>query len=94
MLTWSSLAQSSRAGALTTSLDVEPVDRLVVGEDLVVAVTPAQPGQIVAHGLGQIAHVGELADRLGAVALGELGAVGPVDQRQVGEGRQRPSPGA
>ena len=74
--------------------DVEPGDRLGVGEDLVVAVAPAQPGQVVAHGLGQIAHVGELADRLRAVALGELGAVRPVDQRQVGEAPAGPSPGA
>ena len=89
---WLSLAQSSRAGRLDHVGDVEPGDGLLVGEDLVVAVAPAEPGQVVAHGLGQVAHVGELADRLGAVALGELGAVRPVDQRQVGEGGQRPSP--
>ena len=36
-------------------------------------------------------HVGELADRLRAVALGKLGAVRAVDHRQVPELRQRPA---
>jgi hypothetical protein len=52
---------------------------------------PAELGQVVAHGLGQVAHLGELADRLGPVALGELGPVGPVDQRQVRPDRRRPA---
>ena len=76
---------------LADAVEVEPLLRLLVAEQLVVAVGPAQPGQIVAHGLGQIAHLGVLMDRLGAVAFRQLGAVGAVDQRDVGEGRPGPA---
>ena len=62
---WFSFGQSSRAGALTTSFDVEPGRRLRVAEDLVVAVTPSKPRQIVSQGFWQIAHLFEFADRLG-----------------------------
>ena len=74
--------------------DIEPGDRLGVFEDLVVAVAPTEPGQIVTHGFRQVAELGELGDCLSAMALGELGAVRPVDHRQVGEGRQGPIQGA
>ena len=53
--------------------------------------TPAQPGQIVAHGLREVPHVSELAHRLGAVPLRQLGAVWPVDQRDVRHGRNLPA---
>ena len=70
---------------------VEPGDGLGVAEQFVVAVRPAQAGQIVAHGLGQIAHLGVFMHRLGAVPLGQFGAVRPVNQRDVGEDRARPA---
>ena len=63
-------------------------------DDLVVAVAPAEPQQRVAHRRGQNAALGIGADGDGAVALGELGAVGPVDQRDMGVGRRRPVEGA
>ncbi|MNE02450.1 hypothetical protein D3C80_949260 [compost metagenome] len=72
---------------------VEPFDGLLVAEQFVVAVGPAQTRQIVAHGLGQIAHLGVFMHRLGAVTLGQLGAVGAMDQRDVGEGRPGPAQG-
>ena len=81
---------------------VEALDQLVGGEErgrLVVA--PAEQGDVVAHRLGQVAGVAQLLDRRGAVALGELLAVGAVQQRQVGVARAAPrraragsSPGA
>ena len=73
--------------ALVDVGDVEPTDGFGIGEDLVIAVAPAQAGQIVAQGLGQIALVGIVAHGLGTVALGQLGPVGTVDQRDMGEGR-------
>ena len=44
---------------------------------------PAQAQQIVAHGLGQIAHVAIGFHRQRTMALGQLGAIRAVDQRQV-----------
>ena len=54
---------------------------------------PAQPGEVVAHGFGQIAHVGELAHGLGPVPLGQLGPVRTVDQGDVPHGRDLPAEG-
>ena len=49
---------------------------------------PAQQREVVAHRLGQVAGVAQLLHRGGPVALGELLAVGPVQQRQVGVDRR------
>ncbi|MNE34358.1 hypothetical protein D3C80_1280780 [compost metagenome] len=54
---------------LADARQVEPFDGLFIAEQFVVAVRPAQTRQIVAHGLGQIAHLGVFMHRLGAVAL-------------------------
>ncbi len=51
---------------------------------------PAQPQQVVAQRRRQEAHVAIGIDAQRAVALAELGAVGPVDQRDVGIDRLRP----
>ena len=51
---------------------------------VVVVVAPAEQGEVVAHRLGEVAAVAQLLHRRGAVALGELLAVGAVQQRQVG----------
>ncbi len=51
---------------------------------------PAEPQEIVAQGLGQIAHLAIGLDPERAVALRQFGAVGAVDQRQVGEFGDRP----
>uniref|UniRef100_A0A0N5A035 PE-PGRS family protein n=1 Tax=Parastrongyloides trichosuri TaxID=131310 RepID=A0A0N5A035_PARTI len=78
-------------GRFVDARQVEPGEGLFVAEQLVVAVRPAQPGQIVAHGFGQIAHVGVFVHRLRAVALGQLGPVRAVDQGDMGEGRTQPA---
>ena len=57
--------------------------RSVGDERLVVVVAPAEQREVVAHRLGQVAGVAQLLHRRGAVALGELLAVGAVQQRQV-----------
>ena len=69
---------------------VEALDQLArrhEGGRLVVA--PAEQRHVVAHRLGQVAGVAQLLHRRGAVALRELLAVGPVQQRQVREQRRR-----
>ena len=78
--------------AFADGFEIEPFDRLRGGDDLVIAMAPAQPQQIVAHGLGQIAHVAIGLDRQRAMALGQLGAVGAVDQRQMAIDRHAASP--
>ena len=55
--------------ALADILEIEPFDGLLGGNDLVIAVAPAQPQQVVAHGLGQIAHVAIGLDGQRAMAL-------------------------
>ncbi len=54
---------------------------------------PAEARQIVSQARGQIAHGAVGLDRGRAVALRQLGAVGSVDQRHVGEHRQLPAHG-
>jgi hypothetical protein len=65
-------------------VEVEPLHQLRAAEDLVVAVAPAEAGQVVDDGLGQVAVVVVLGDAHRAVALGELLAVVAEDHRQVG----------
>ena len=55
---------------------------------------PAQPQQVVAQRRRQEAHVAVGIDAEGAVALAELGAVRPVDQRNVGIDGLFPAHGA
>ena len=52
---------------------------------------PAQPQQVVAQRRRQEAHVAIGVDAQRPVTLAELGAVGPVDQRNVGIDRLRPA---
>ena len=70
---------------------LERRDHLLGRKHLLVAVAPAEPDEVIAHGGRQIAHgpIGIDAER--AVALGELGAVGPVEERDVGHRRHRPA---
>ena len=49
--------------------------------------TPAEQGQVVAHGLGQEAAVSVVADRDVVAALRQLLALLVHEQRQVGERR-------
>jgi hypothetical protein len=79
------LGEVEAARRLVDVADVEPLDGLLGGEDLGVAVAPAETHEIVAQARRQVAHGAVGLDAERAVALGELGAVGPVDQRHVGE---------
>ena len=64
--------------------DVEALDQLLGAHDRgVVLGPPAEQGEVVAHRGRQVARVAQLLHAGGAVALGELLAVGAVEQRQV-----------
>src|SRR3989449_621517 len=63
--------------------DVEELDQLLPREDLLVPVGPAEPGQVVDHGVGRNAGVAERLDGGRAVALGEPAPVRPQDHRHV-----------
>ena len=66
-------------------LETKPFDRLFGGDDLLIAMAPAQAQQVVAHRGCQIAHIGIGLGAERAMALGKLGAVGPMDQRDMRE---------
>ena len=72
-----------RGGRLVDVGDVEQRRHLLEREDLLVAVRPAEPRQVVEQRLGQVALLPVVQHRNGAVALRELGAVGAKDHRQV-----------
>ena len=88
------LHQVEARGRAADARQVEPFDRLLGRDDLVIAMAPAQPQQVVAQRRRQEAHVAIGIDAQRAVALAELGAVGTVDQRDVGIDRLRPAHGA
>ncbi len=85
-------------GRAVHAVEGELLDQLVAGEDLLRGVVaPAEPGEVVEQGLGQIAlldvlvQVDEDAELLvlGELALGHLGPrAGLGDVRDVREGRQ------
>ena len=87
------MAKSKRAAERPMPVEIEPVDHLRGRHDLVVAVAPAEPHEIVAQRGRQIAHLAVGLDAERAVALRQLGAVGPVDQRHVREDRHLPAHG-
>ena len=77
-------------GIAADAREREALDQLVRREHgRVVACAPAEQGEIVAHGLGEVARVAQLLDGGCAVALGELLAVGAMQQRQVRIRRER-----
>src|SRR5439155_511771 len=68
---------ASLIAARCHSTEVEPLDQLSLGEDLLVAMRPAQAREVVEQRLRQEAFVAVLRDADGAVALGEPLAVRP-----------------
>ena len=70
------------------AVEIEGGDQLVAGEDLLIAVRPAEAGEIVDEPVGQEAEVAIGRDGHGAVALAEPRLVGPENQRDVPEGGQ------
>src|SRR5271165_6606723 len=75
-------------------VEVEPVDRLLGRDDLVVSVAPTKPQEIVTQGFGQVAHFAIGLDAESAMPLGELGSVRTVDKRDMGKFGNRPVEGA
>ena len=74
-------------------LDIEQVDHCVQIEYLLVAVGPSKPDQIIQQGFGQNSHVAEFKNTRRSMALGQLLAILSVDQRHMGENRQRRTQG-
>ena len=85
------LGEIEPRGGAADGIDIEPLDGLLGRDDLVVAMTPTEPEEIIAQCFRQIAEVAIGVDREGAVAFRQLCAVLTVDQRHVGEFRQRPA---
>ena len=87
---WRSFCSSNTAGFLETrssrkrSASSSQREVLLVGGE-----AGAEQRDVVVDRLGQVAGVAQLLDRRGAVALGELRAVGAVQQRQVRVPRRR-----
>ena len=71
--------------------EIEGLDHLLRREELLIPMAPAQAHQIVAQGGGQIAHGPVGVDPERPVALGELGAIGPMDERDMGHDRHGPA---
>eukprot|EP00825_Cyclidium_porcatum_P048862 TRINITY_DN831_c0_g1_i20.p2 TRINITY_DN831_c0_g1~~TRINITY_DN831_c0_g1_i20.p2 ORF type:complete len:531 (+),score=22.41 TRINITY_DN831_c0_g1_i20:590-2182(+) len=67
-------------------VEIEPFDELLARKDFVIAMRPAEAGEIIDNGFGQETFVVVLHDRNGTVALRQLGAVIAEDHRQVGVG--------
>ena len=77
--------------AFVDAVDVEPSNDVLRRHDLIVAVAPAEAHEIIAQRRGQVAHRAIFFDALGPVAFRKLGAVRPVNQRDVGEFGHRPA---
>ena len=76
---------------LADMVEVEPGDRLFLRDDLAVAVAPAESQEIIEQGLGEDAELVAIGiDAQRAMPLRQFGAVGAVDQRNMGIGRLGP----
>ena len=83
-LTWSSFCTSKKAGDGFTSSSRNSVTISATGQDLpAVGRAPPEQGQVVAHGLGQVAPLPELLQGHVVPALGQLLALLVDDHRQV-----------
>ena len=85
------LGEVEARGRAADRRQVERGDQLLGGEELLVAMAPAEPRQIIAQRGRQIAHRAIGVDAERAVALGELGAVRPVDERDMRHDRHVPA---
>src|SRR5207244_432103 len=80
---------------LGDAFEREALDQLLRCEELgALVVAPAEEREVVAHRLREIARVPKVLDGSCAVALGELLAVGTVEQRQVRVDRRVRAEGA
>ncbi len=85
------LGEIEARGRAADLRQVERGDHLLGGKNLLVAMTPAEPHEIVAHGSRQVAHGAVGVDAERAMALGEFRAVRPVDERDVRHDRNTPA---
>ena len=74
--------------------DFEELEELGAREDLLVSMRPAKPGEMVEHGLGEIAVVAETRDRYRPMALRKPLAVAAEDHGDVGVGGKLAPQGA
>ena len=90
------LVEDRRRSSTPASSEKPSISSLGGHERGRLVVAPAEQRDVVAHGLGQVAALAQLLHRRRAVALGELLAVGAVQQRQVGvdAAARRPAPAA
>ena len=85
------LVKVEAGGRLGAPIQAEPLDGLLSGEDLIVAMCPREPGQVVTHRLGEVPHGLILLAPNRPMALRELLSVGAVDQGDVSKLWRRPS---
>ena len=85
------MAKSKRDGERPIAAEIERVDQLFGGEEFLVAVAPSEPRQIVAQSSRQIAQRAIGVDAERAVPLGELGAVRPMNKRDMRHDRNVPA---
>mmetsp|Transcript_29720 Transcript_29720/g.78914 ORF Transcript_29720/g.78914 Transcript_29720/m.78914 type:complete len:330 (+) Transcript_29720:1220-2209(+) len=71
--------------------EIEPLNSLLSGEDLIVTMCPGQACQVVAHGFGEVAQCLVLLCTCRSVTLRQFFAVGAVDKRKVREARDLPA---
>ena len=77
--------------AAPDAIQVEQSNGFIAVQDLDIAMRPAEPQQVVAQRLGQIALFLELQHADRAMALGQFLAILAVDQRDMGEVRPLPA---
>src|SRR5581483_4011082 len=82
------LFRIENAGRLADIFKRELLGQLCAREYLLVAMRPAEPDEVVAERLGEIAHVAISRHRRRAVALAEARLVEAENQRHVREGRR------
>ena len=84
------LGEIEARGRAADGVEIEPADHVLRRHDLVVAMAPASRTNSCARPPGDTHRaIGIHAKR--AMALGELGAVRPVDQRHMGKDRRLPA---
>ena len=70
--------------------EIKPFNQLRRGKNLLVAMAPSQPRQVIAQGRGQITQGAVGLDPQRPVALGKLGAIPTVNERHMSHIRHRP----
>ena len=87
------LGEVKTGGGPTNGAEIEEIDHFFHREKFLIAMAPAQPHQIIAQGLGQIAHglIGFYTQS--TVAFGQFCTIGPMNQRNMCHFRYVPATG-